>query len=171
LSLWTFAMWLSRGIVAVGCALVLLGAWRDWVQLQVRLPFLGTVVDRAYSGADSGLLWLFLGASVLALVFVGLDVASKRWGLSGGVAQALLGTGIAVVLFGQLQGYYRLGTQKLLGISLLELYSRYGRDLVAVSIKPGVYLVSAGVAALVLGGTFRALLAGFKSSPSHGRVE
>lgn len=160
---WGVAVWLSRGLVAVGCGLLAWGSLSDWLRVQVRLPLLGTVLDRTFSGMDSGQAWLFIGAAAIALALLLLDVASRRWGLAAGVGQALLGALLAVTATLSIYRYYRVRAQRILGISLLDILIRYARDTVHLSVERGVYLVAAGVVALVLGGLLRLILAELES--------
>jgi hypothetical protein len=177
LGVWSALTWSCRVIVAIGCGLLILGSRSDWLQVEVRLPLVGTVLNRTYGGMDTGQGWLFLGVAAVALVLLVIDVAfqrwgpqpSLRWGLAAGLGQALLGGLAAVAAALGFYRYYQVGTQKIWGISLLEILTEHARDLVHLSVKPGIYLVAAGLASLILGGLLRLIVAGLAPSKVPGR--
>ncbi len=169
LGVWSALAWSCRVIVAIACGLLVLGSQSDWLQIEVRLPLLGTVVNRTYGGMDTGQGWLFLGVAAVALVLLVIDVAFQRWGLAAGLGQALSGGLAAVAAALGFYRYYQAGTQEIWGISLLEILTEYARDLVHLSVKPGIYLVAAGLASLILGGLLRLIVAGLAPSKVPSR--
>jgi hypothetical protein len=161
---WEISAWICRIVVLVGCGMLVIGALRDWARIQVQLPLLGTVLDRTFSGRDSGQAWLFFGLAAVAGLLVILDIGARRWGLAAGLGEALLSAAVAATIGVDLYRYYQVGTQKFLGISLLDVFTQYARNAVHLTVKPGIYLVAAGLAALLLGGLLRLILAATEPS-------
>jgi hypothetical protein len=162
---WSAAAWLARALVAAGGAALIAGSLADWLRIQVTVPLLGTVVDKTLTGADSGQAYLFLAVAGVALLLIVLDVASARWSLAAGLGQALvsLAAGAATAL--DAYRYYRLGEeQRLFGFSLIDLFQQYASRVVKVSLQPGFYLAVAGLAAIILGGVLRAIVATLQPS-------
>lgn len=164
---WELAAWLSRGLVLAGCGLLVWGSLNDWLRVQVRVPLLGTVVDRTFGGMDSGQAWLFFGVAALALLLMAADLLSQRWGLAAGLGQALLGAVPAVTIAGSVYRYYRAGAEAFLGIGLPDILAQYARNAVHLSVESGVYLVTAGLAGLVVGGLLRLVVAGLEPAGSE----
>jgi hypothetical protein len=157
---WDVLAWLSRAIVVAGCAALAVGSVGDWVQVEVVLPLVGKVIDRTFGGMDTSQGWLFLGVAGIALLLFLLDVLSRRWGLAAGLGQALAGVVAAASVALSFYRYYEAGTQQIWGISLLDVFSEYARNVVHLTVKPGIYLVAGGLAALILGGLLRLVVAG-----------
>jgi hypothetical protein len=155
-------LWICRLLVGLGALLLIVGTLGTWVQVQVDLPLLGTVFDRTYGGMDTEYGWLFMVAAGAVLLFVVLDLVLRRWGLAWGMAQAILGVAAAGVSAYSVYRYYKLGQQQILGISLIDVLNQYARNTVRFSVETGVYLVGAGIAAIVVGGLLRLLIAGFE---------
>lgn len=154
--------WLSRILVLAAAVLLVLGSQRDWVRIRVQLPLLGTVLDRTFDGMDSGYGWLLLIAAVLAMVLVLVDVLSRRWGVAAGLGQALMAAFTAVALAVNAYTYYQAGSQSVFGISLLDVFTKYARNVVDVSVQPGIYLVAAGLGGMIIGGLLRLIVAGME---------
>jgi len=152
-------VWLSRIMAVIASILLVAGALGDWLRLQVSLPILGEVVDRTFRGADSHYGWLLLGVALVALVLVLLDIVSRRWGLATGLGQTLLGGMIAALMLIDAYSYYRAAAQNIFGISLLDVFERYARDLVQTTVGTGLYLVAAGLIGLITAGVLRMILA------------
>ncbi len=157
--LWAVTAWVCRIVVLAGCAMLIVGALRDWVQIRVDLPLLGTVLDRTLGGRNSGQVWLFLGLAAAAALLVILDVVVRRSGPAAGLGQALLSLAVSAVIAVDLYGYYQVGTRKFFGISRFDIYSRYAQNYVQLAVKPAVYLLAAGLVALLLGGLLRLIVA------------
>jgi hypothetical protein len=160
--------WLSRAIVIAGAAGLAVGTLIDWIQIEVRLPLLGTVLDRTWGGMDTSQGWLFLGVAAVVLVLVLIDVALRRWGMAVGLGQALLGAGAVAAAALSYYRYYQAGAQKLFGISLVDVLAEYARNLIQVSVKMGLYLVAAGLVLVILGGLGRLVVASL--SPAGSRL-
>jgi hypothetical protein len=162
---WEIATWLPRLLAVAGAVLLIVGSLGEWVRVQVSLPLVGNVLDRTFGGLDDGQGWLFIGTAALALLLVVTDVLSRRWGLAAGLGQALVAgvTGVASAL--SFYRFYQIGTQQIWGISLLEILEKYARNAVDLSIQPGLYLVGAGLATLLVGGLLRLLVASFEPGP------
>jgi hypothetical protein len=159
---WIVLSWLCRGLVLAGAALLILGTLRDWIRVQVSVPLLGTVVDRTLGGLDSGQGWLFIGVGAVAGVLVLIDIASRQWGLAAGLGQALVAALAGVSSALTVYQYYELGTQRILGLSLIDILTEYARDVVQLTMQPGIYWVAAGMAAIVSGGVLRLVVAGLE---------
>jgi hypothetical protein len=93
-----------------------------------------------------------------------MDIASRRWGVAAGLGQTLVGALAAASVGLDVYRYYQLGAQAFLGISLLDIVTEYARDAINFDLKPGVYLVGAGLAALILGGLLRLVVATLEPS-------
>ncbi len=159
---WSAAPWLGRALVLAGATFLALGSLRDWIRVQVTVPLLGTVLDRTLGGMDGGQAWLFLGVAAVALILVLFDIGSRRWGLAAGLGQALVAATAAASTALTVYQYYQAGTQKILGISLLDLLSEYAREVIHITAEPGIYWVGAGLAAVCVGGIVRLILAGLE---------
>ncbi len=155
-------VWFSRLLVAASALLLVLGSQRDWVRIRVQVPLLGNVFDRTFDGMDSGFGWLLLVAAVLAVVLLLVDVVSRRWGMAAGLGQALMAAFTGVALGVTAYSYYRTGSQSVFGISLLDVFTKYARNVVKLSVQPGIYLVAAGLGGLLLGGLLRLVVAGME---------
>jgi hypothetical protein len=155
-------------MVAAGCGSLVVGSLGDWIQVQVRLPLVGTVLNRTFGGMDTSQGWLFLVVAAVALLLVIADIAFRRWGLAAGLGQAILGALAAVAAAFSFYRYYQAGTQQILGIDLLDILTEYARDLVHLSVKQGIYFVAAGLALLILGGLMRLLVAGLAPTEARG---
>lgn len=152
-------VWLSRLLVAAAAVLLIFGSQRDWVRIRVQLPLLGTVLDRTFDGMDSGYGWFLLAAAALALVLLVVDLSSRRWGMAAGLGQALMAAFVGIALAVNAYTYYRAGSQSVFGISLLDVFTKYARNVVSISIQPGITLVAAGLAGLIVGGLLRLVAA------------
>jgi len=161
-ALLTLFIWLSRLLALVAAGLLILGAQAAWLRISVTVPLLGNVLNRTIGGMESGYGYLLIGIAALSLLLLLVDLASRRWGLAAGLAQALLGGLTAVVLGFNAYGYYQAGAQSIFGVSLLDVFTRYARDVVHVAILPGIYFVGAGLAGLIVGGILRLILAGME---------
>jgi len=161
-ALLTLFIWLSRLLALVAAGLLILGAQAAWLRISVTVPLLGNVLNRTIGGMESGYGYLLIGIGALSLLLLLVDLASRRWGLAAGLAQALLGGLTAVVLGFNAYGYYQAGAQSIFGVSLLDVFTRYARDVVHVAILPGIYFVGAGLAGLIVGGILRLILAGME---------
>jgi hypothetical protein len=159
---WTAATWLGRVIVLAGAVLLALGSLRDWIRVQATVPLLGQVLDRTLGGLDSGHAWLFIGVAAVALALVVFDIGSRRWGLAAGLGQALVAAMAASSSALTVYQYYQVGTQRILGISLLDILSEYARDVITITAQPGVYWVGAGLVAVIVGGVLRLIVAGLE---------
>lgn len=151
--------WLSRVLVAAAAGLLLIGSQSEWLRIQVRVPLLGTVVDRTFDGMDSGYGLLLLAVAAVALVLMLVDLMARRWGLAAGLGQALLGAFTAVALAANAYAYYQAGSQSVLGISMIDILTQYARNFVNISLQTGIYWVGAGLASLILGGLLRLIVA------------
>jgi len=158
----TLFIWLSRLLALAAAGLLILGAQADWLRISVTVPLLGNVLNRTIGGMESGYGYLLIGIGALSLLLLLVDLASRRWGLAAGLAQALLGGLTAVVLGFNAYGYYQAGAQSIFGVSLLDVFTRYARDVVHLAILPGIYFVGAGLAGLIVGGILRLILAGME---------
>ena len=78
------------------------------------------------------------------------------------LAQALLGGLTAAILTFNAYTYYQAGAQTLFGISMLDVLTQYARDLVQITVLPGIYLVGGGLAGLIVGGILRLIFAGME---------
>lgn len=165
---WPVATWIARGLVLAGCVLTLVGSLSEWIAIRVQLPIVPIGVDRTFSGVSSGLAWLFIGLAVAALLLMLMDVVSRRWGLAAGLSQALLAVTVLLSLAVQVRQYYQAGTQKFLGISLVDVLTKYAKDVVDITPEPGIYALGAGLVALIVGGLLRLVLAGLE--PVDSRV-
>ncbi len=163
---WSAAAWLGRVLVAVGGALLILGALSEWIRVRVQLPLLPIALDRGYGGTDSAQSGLLIAVGAVVILFVLFDVASRRYGFFAGLTQALLGSAIVVAMALQLRRYYEAATHKYLGISLLDVFTQYARDYVTLSVQTGVYFLGAGLAFVILGGLLRLVVGGL--DPSGG---
>jgi hypothetical protein len=159
---WSAAPWLGRVLALAGAVLLVLGSLRDWIRVQATVPLLGEVLDRTLGGMDSGHAWLFIGVSAVALVLVLFDIASRQWGLAAGLGQALVAAMAAASTALTVYQYYQVGTQKILGISLLDILTEYARDVITITAQPGIYWVGAGLVAVIAGGVFRLIAAGLE---------
>ncbi|MFZ1242262.1 MAG: FHA domain-containing protein, partial [Anaerolineae bacterium] len=137
----TLLIWFSRLLVLAGAAALMAGAQAEWLRLAVTLPLLGNVLNRTISGLESGYAYLLIGIGALGLLLLLVDLLSRRWGLAAGLAQALLGGLTAVTLAFNAYTYYQAGAQTLFGISMLDVLTQYARDLVQITVLPGIYLV------------------------------
>jgi hypothetical protein len=147
-------------VVIAGCGLMSVGALRDWILVEVRAPLVGTtLLEQTYSGVDSGQSWLFLGAAVIAVLLMLVDIALPKWGLAAGLGQMVVGLFVAVATAADAYRYYQAGTQKFMGISLLDLFGQYANEAIDITVQPGVYLVAIGLVALILGGLLRLIVA------------
>jgi len=144
-------------VVAFGSVILIVGSLLDWIRVEVNLPFLGRVMDQSYTGLDSEQAWLFIAVALLALGLLLVDVIARKRGsgLAAGVGQALVGAVAVVVVAVSLYRYYRIGTQQILGVSLVDILTEYLGDQVHISIQLGVYLVAIGLVALIVGGLLR----------------
>ena len=158
----TLLIWFSRLLVLAGAAALMAGAQAEWLRLAVTLPLLGNVLNRTISGLESGYAYLLIGVGALGLLLLLVDLLSRRWGLAAGLAQALLGGLTAVTLAFNAYTYYQAGAQTLFGISMLDVLTQYARDLVQITVLPGIYLVGGGLAGLILGGLLRLIFAGME---------
>jgi hypothetical protein len=80
-------------------------------------------------------------------------------GLAIGSGQALAGV-VAVVAAGLgFYRYYQVGTKEFLGISLVDIVTRYLSNQVSISIQFGIYLAVAGLVIMIVGGLLRLLSA------------
>ena len=158
----TLLIWFSRLLVLAGAAALMAGAQAEWLRLAVTLPLLGNVLNRTISGLESGYAYLLIGIGALGLLLLLVDLLSRRWGLAAGLAQALLGGLTAVTLAFNAYTYYQAGAQTLFGISMLDILTQYARDLVQITVLPGIYLVGGGLAGLTLGGLLRLIFAGME---------
>ncbi|MBK7202375.1 FHA domain-containing protein [Candidatus Amarolinea dominans] len=158
----TLLIWFSRLLVLAGAAALMAGAQAEWLRLAVTLPLLGNVLNRTISGLESGYAYLLIGVGALGLLLLLVDLLSRRWGLAAGLAQALLGGLTAVTLAFNAYTYYQAGAQTLFGISMLDILTQYARDLVQITVLPGIYLVGGGLAGLILGGLLRLIFAGME---------
>jgi hypothetical protein len=159
---WTVAPWLGRVPVLAGAVLLVLGSLRDWIRVQATVPLLGNVLDRTLGGMDSGHAWLFIGVAAVALVLVLFDIGSRQWGLAAGLGQALVAAMAASSTALSVYQYYQVGTQKILGISLLDVLSEYARDVITITAQSGIYWVGAGLVAVIAGGVLRLIVAGLE---------
>lgn len=155
-------IWLSRLLALAAAGLLILGAQADWLRISVTVPLLGNVLNRTIGGMESGYGYLLLGIGALSLLLLLVDLASRRWGLAAGLAQALLGGLTAVVLGFNAYGYYQAGAQTIFGVSLLDVLSQYARNIVKLTVLSGIYFVGAGLAGLIVGGILRLILAGME---------
>lgn len=154
------AVWISRFVVVAGCGLMSVGALRDWIQVQVQAPLIGTTLfEQTYTGIDSGQSWLFLAAAAIAVVLMLVDIAMPRWGLVAGLGQTLVGIVVSATIAIDAYRYYQAGTQEYLGISLLDLFGQYASEAIDITVQAGVYLLAIGLVFLVLGGLSRLILA------------
>jgi hypothetical protein len=162
---WTVATWLARLLAVAGAVLLIVGSLGEWLRVQVNLPLAGNVLDRTYAGLDDGQGWLFIGVAGLALLLALADLLSRRWGLAAGLGQALLAgvSGVSSAL--SFYRFYQIGTQQIWGISLLEVLEQYARNAIELSIRPGLYLVGAGLGTLLLAGLLRLLVASLEPGP------
>ena len=158
----TLFIWLSRLLALAAAGLLILGAQADWLRISVTVPLLGNVLNRTIGGMESGYGYLLIGIAALSLLLLLVDLLSRRWGLAAGLAQALLGGLTAVILGFNAYGYYQAGAQSIFGVSLLDVFTRYARDVVHLAILPGIYFVGAGLAGLIVGGILRLILAGME---------
>ena len=158
----TLLIWFSRLLVLAGAAALMAGAQAEWLRLAVTLPLLGNVLNRTISGLESGYAYLLIGIGALGLLLLLVDLLSRRWGLAAGLAQALLGGLTAAILAFNAYTYYQAGAQTLFGISMLDVLTQYARDLVQITVLPGIYLVGGGLAGLTLGGLLRLIFAGME---------
>lgn len=163
--------WFSRFLVAASAVALALGSQRDWVRIRVQVPLLGNVFDRTFDGMDSGFGWLLLVAAVLAVVLLLVDVVSRRWGMAAGLGQALMAAFTGVALGVTAYSYYRTGSQSVFGISLLDVFTKYARNVIKLSVQPGIYLVAAGLGGLLLGGLLRLVVAGMESADEQEATE
>jgi hypothetical protein len=160
--MWGLMAWLARGVVAVGSGVLMVGSLQDWIRAEVSLPLVGKVVDKTFSGMDSGQAWLFIGVAALALILILFDVIIRRAGMAAGLGQALAGVVAIISVGSSVYRYYQVGTQEILGVSLLDVLGQYARDLVKITIEPGIYMVAGGLAAIIVGGLVRLLVAGLQ---------
>ena len=158
----TLLIWFSRLLVLAGAAALMAGAQAEWLRLAVTLPLLGNVLNRTISGLESGYAYLLIGIGALGLLLLLVDLLSRRWGLAAGLAQALLGGLTAAILAFNAYTYYQAGAQTLFGISMLDVLTQYARDLVQITVLPGIYLVGGGLAGLIVGGLLRLIFAGME---------
>lgn len=158
----TLFIWISRLLALAAAGLLILGAQADWLRISVTVPLLGNVLNRTIGGMESGYGYLLIGIAALSLLLLLVDLLSRRWGLAAGLAQALLGGLTAVILGFNAYGYYQAGAQSIFGVSLLDVFTRYARDVVHLAILPGIYFVGAGLAGLIVGGILRLILAGME---------
>jgi hypothetical protein len=98
----------------------------------------------------------------VAGVLVLIDIASRQWGLAAGLGQALVAALAGVSSALTVYQYYELGTQRILGLSLIDILTEYARDVVQLTMQPGIYWVAAGMAAIVSGGVLRLVVAGLE---------
>jgi hypothetical protein len=165
--LWSVGTWTARGIVGVGCIMAVAGSLSEWIEIQVRLPVVPIGINRSFGGTDSGFAWLFIGLAVVALMLAVMDMASRRWGLAAGLGQALLPAAALVSVAMQVRQYYQAGTQKFLGISLVDVLTKYAKDVVDITPKLGIYALGVGVVALIVGGLLRLIVAGLEPTQSR----
>lgn len=165
---WGIAAWLCRLAVVAGCGSLVVGSLSDWLIVEVSLPLVGTVLNRTFGGTDTGQGWLFIGVAGVALLLMLADIAFRRFGLAAGLGQSLAGALAAVAAALSFYRYYEVGTEQILGISLLDILTEYARNLVHLSVEPGIYLVAAGLAALILGGLLRLIVAGLAPTAAPG---
>jgi hypothetical protein len=158
----TLFIWLSRLLALAAAGLLILGAQADWLRISVTVPLLGNVLNRTIGGMESGYGYLLIGIAALSLLLLLVDLASRRWGLAAGLAQALLGGLTAVILGFNAYSYYQAGAQTIFGVSLLDIFTRYAQEAVHLTILPGIYFVGAGLAGLIMGGILRLILAGME---------
>ena len=158
----TSLIWLSRLLALAGAGALMVGAQAAWVRVAVTVPLLGNVLTRSIGGPESGYGYLLLGLGALSLLLLVVDLLSRRWGLAVGLAQALMGGLTAVILGFNAYSYYQAGAQTILGVSLLDIFTRYARDAIHLTVLPGIYFVGAGLAGLIVGGILRLLLAGME---------
>ena len=158
----TLLTWFSRLLALAGAAALLVGAQADWLRLAVTLPLLGNVLNRTISGAQTGYAYLLIGVAAFGLLLLLVDLLSRRWGLAAGLAQALLGGLTAAILAFNAYNYYQAGAQSLFGVSMLDILTQYARDLVQITVLPGIYLVGGGLAGLIVGGLLRLVFAGME---------
>lgn len=155
-------MWFSRILVAASAVSLVLGSQRDWVRIRAQLPLVGAVFDRTFTGMDSGYGWLLLVAAALAALLLLVDVVAQRWGMAAGLGQALMAAFVSIALGVTAYSYYQTGSQSVFGISLLEVFTKYARNVVTLTVQPGIYLVAAGLGGLLLGGLLRLVSAGME---------
>jgi len=157
---------LPRLVVALGTLLLILGSLLPWISVGVHLPLVGSLVDHSFSGLDSNQAWLFIGAGVLGLVLLFADImaGNRGVGLVAGLGQALVGVVIVSLAAVSLIRYYRIGTYEILGVSLMDVVTKYLGDTIRISIQFGVYLVAIGLIALIVGGLLRILAAARQSA-------
>ena len=158
----TSFIWLSRLLVLAGAGALMVGAQAAWVRVAVTVPLLGNVLTRTIGGPESGYGYLLLGLGALSLLLLVVDLLSRRWGLAAGLAQALMGGLTAIILGFNAYSYYQAGAQTILGVSLLDIFTRYARDAIHLTVLPGIYFVGAGLAGLIVGGILRLILAGME---------
>lgn len=155
-------IWFSRLLVAASVVSLVFGSQGDWVRIRAQLPLVGTVFDRTFTGMDSGYGWLLLVAAVLAALLLLVDVVTRRWGMAAGLGQALMAASAGVALGVTAYSYYQTGSQSVFGISLLDVFTKYARNVVKLSVQPGVYLAAVGLGGLLLGGLLRLVTAGME---------
>lgn len=156
--------WFSRLLVAASAILLFLGSQCDWIRIRVQLPLLGNVFDRTFDGMDSGYGWLLLLAAALAVLLLLVDVVARRWGMAAGLGQALMAAFVGVALGVTAYSYYQTGSQSVFGISLMDVFTNYARNVIQLSVLPGVHLVAAGLGGLLLGGLLRLVVAGMETT-------
>ena len=111
---------------------------------------------------ESGYGYLLLGIGALGLLLLLVDLLSRRWGLASRLALPVPGGLTAVVLGFNAYGYYQAGAQTIFGVSLLDVFTQYARNVVKLTVLSGIYFVGAGLAGLIVGGILRLILAGME---------
>jgi len=154
-------VWPVRLVTVAGSVMLIVGSLLDWISVEVSLPLLGKVMDKSYNGLDSQQALLFIGVAVLALVLVLVDMIARNRGagLAAGVGQALVGAVAVVTASVSVYRYYQVGTHQILGVSLVDVMTKYLGDQVHISVLLGVYLVAIGLVVLIVGGLLRLLVA------------
>jgi hypothetical protein len=166
-SLWGVLTWFCRGLVVIGCVLLILSAFTDWIEVQVQLPVVPVGVNKAFSGMDSGHAWLFVGVGVVVLLLVVMDILSRRFGLAAGMGEAMVPALAVVAIALEVRRYYQAAaSQKFLGISLVDVVTKYAKDLVEIRPLSGVYMLGAGLGIVIVGGLLRLAVAGLDPSGS-----
>jgi len=152
---------LARALVAVGGLMLIVGSLLDWIGVGVNLPLVGSTINQKFSGLDSDQAWLFIGAALtaLALLFADITAGKRGVGWAAGLGQALVAVVVVSIEAVSLYRYYRIGTQEILGVSLMDVMSELLGKRIHISIQIGLYLVAIGLAALIVGGLLRVLCA------------